>query len=236
MEVIPLKSYVVLSNNKRRKIPEKFLANDNRFSENLVEYFLNQYTKKGDKVLDIFAGLGTTLFVAEEMGRLPFGMEYNKERFDYIRANIKHQENIIHGDSLKLSSYNLPECDFCITSPPFMMKELTENPFTDCSTKGNYQQHLEDLKRIYSQVKEIMKPSAYIVVDVANLKGKKGITTLAWDAGKAIAEVLPFLGEIIVIWKNRESETVDGHSEPWRIAGTYGYGYDHSYCLVFQNK
>jgi methylase of polypeptide subunit release factors len=231
-----LKTYIELSNTKRRKIPDKFQKEDNRFSENLVEYFLEHFTKKRDKVLDIFAGLGTTLFVAEEMERIPYGLEYNQERFQYIRKNLLKQENIIHGDSLRLSSYDFPKCDFSLSSPPFMMKESFENPFTNCKTMGGYKQYLADLKKIYSQLKMIMKPKSYIALEVANLKGEKGNTTLAWDIGKSIAEVLSFVGEIIIIWTDRESVTVDGHSESWRIAGTYGYGYDHSYCLIFQNK
>lgn len=231
-----MKSYVILSNTKKREIPKKFQQNDNRFSENLVEYLLEQFTQEGDKVLDIFAGLGTTLFVAEEMGRVPFGVEYNKERYKYIKENLSNKDNIIHGDSLELAKYKLPKCDFCLSSPPFMMKEDKENPFANCNEIGNYNQYLGDIKKIYSQLQEKIKSNKYIVVDVANLIGEKGLTTLAWDVAKVISKIMDFKRELIVIWKNRESKTVDGHSEPWRIKGTFGYGYDHSYCMIFQNK
>jgi len=53
------------------------------------------------------------------------------------------------------------------------------------------------------------------VIEVANLKDARGVTTLAWDIGTAVSTVLHFEGEIIVSWD------------------TYGYSYDHSYCLVF---
>ncbi|NHJ87871.1 MAG: hypothetical protein FK734_20580 [Asgard group archaeon] len=230
-----MKTFVTLSKIYQREIPEKFQQNDNRFPENLVEYFLNNYTKKGQIVLDIFAGLGTTLFVSEEMGRIPYGIEYDKERYEFVSENLQHKENVIHGDSTKLLDYKIPMCDFCFTSPPFMSKDETENPFNDYSTKGSYQQYLEDLKGIFRNVKEIMKKDSYIIVDVANLKNNNAeVTTLAWDVAKKISEVLFFQGEIIIIWENREKSTVDGRSEPWRIAGTFGYGYDHSYCLVFR--
>lgn len=53
------------------------------------------------------------------------------------------------------------------------------------------------------------------MIEVANLKDARGVTTLAWDIGTAVSTVLHFEGEIIVSWD------------------TYGYSYDHSYCLVF---
>ncbi|NHJ41205.1 MAG: site-specific DNA-methyltransferase [Asgard group archaeon] len=232
-----MKTYVVLPNKKFREIPVKFQKDDNRFPENYVEYFIKIFTKKGDVVLDIFAGLGTTLFVAEEMGRVPFGIEFVKDRYEYIKENLENKNNIINGDALKLLEYDLPKCDFCFGSPPFMGKNNSENPFTAYTEKGNYEQYIQDFQLIYSQLKEVMKPNANIAVDVANLKNENAeVTTLAFDVAKSISNVLHFVGEIVIIWESRESNTVDGRSEPWRVKGSFGYGYDHSYCLLFQNK
>jgi DNA modification methylase len=211
----------------KREIPTQFKEDDNRFAESLVEFFLENYTQRGDIILDIFAGLGTTFFVAEEMGRIPYGIEYVEERYLYIKEHVKNKDNIIHGDALKLLDYKLPKCDFCIASPVYMNKEDTENPYTACKTEGNYEQYLGDTQKIYSNVKEIMKPETYIVVEVSNLKRNGEVTTLAWDIGKAVSEILHFEGEIIVNWISNDSEKKEG---------IYNYGYDHSYCLVFRNK
>lgn len=209
-----------------REIPEKFKKDDNRYPESLVKYFLKNYTNVGDKVLDVFAGLGTTLFVAEEMKREAVGIEYNEDRYNYVKQHLKNPEYFIHGDSLKLDEYDLPLCDFCLTSPPFMPKSDAENPFTNCETVTSYQQYLEDIKTIFSKIKKIMKPNSYIVSEVSNLKINNELTTLAWDIAKVISEVLHFEGEIVVSWTNKNMYT----DEP-----TYGYGYDHSYCLIFKN-
>ncbi len=222
-----MKTIITLSKVQRREIPERFRKNDNRFSETLVEYFLEEHTTRGDIVLDIFAGLGTTLFVAEDMERIPYGIEYDEQRCKYIRENLKHKENIIHGDTLKLLEYNIPKCDFCLTSPPYMPKDDIENPFTAYSTQGGYEQYLLDYGIIYKQIKQVMKPDSIIVVEVSNLKNLGGVTTLAWDVAKEISKVLHFEGEIVIKWENANTETNDG---------IYGYGYDHSYCLIFRNN
>ena len=71
----------------------------------MVNYFLERYTKEGDKVLDPFAGFGTTLNVAETLNRIPYGIELQKDRFEFIRLNIKHKDNIFNGNLKKLKLY-----------------------------------------------------------------------------------------------------------------------------------
>jgi DNA modification methylase len=222
-----MKTVISLPNDLRKEIPKEFKEDDNRFAESLVEYFLEKYTKKGDIVLDIFAGLGTTLFVAEEMERVPYGVELSEARYTYIRTNLQNSENIIHGDSLKLLEYDIPICDFCISSPIYMTKNETKNPYAAYTIEGTYEQYLEDTKEIYSNVKKKMKHGSKIVIEVSNIKNKDEVTTLAWDIGKQVSKVLHFEGEIIVNWTS---------NKPENETGAYGYDYDHSYCLVFSNK
>jgi hypothetical protein len=69
-----------------------------------------------------------------------------------------------------------------------------------------------------------------VLVDVVNMKHDGEVTTLAWDMVDAARESLHFDGEIVVTWEKSAGEDTD----PSRI-GTYGYGYDHSYCLVFRH-
>jgi len=128
------------------------------------------------------------------------------------------QDALLHGDSRRLSAYDLLHVDFSITSPPYMSRGDPENPFTNYSTPGaGYDAYLADLRDIYRQLGVLLTDSAMAVVEVSNLKGPDGVTTLAWDIARAIGEVLRFEGEVVVGW------------EP-----TYGYGYDHSYCLLFK--
>ena len=98
--------------------PPPFEGNDIKYPEVLVRYFLQEFTKPGDKVFDPFTGLGTTLFVAEEMRRIPFGIEHNARRHQWVAGQLKNWPNLKYGDSAKLSSYRLPRMDFSMTSPP----------------------------------------------------------------------------------------------------------------------
>jgi len=209
-----IKSFLIFKNSKVRKIPKEFQSDDNRNPESLVAYFLKEFTKKGDTVFDPFTGLGTTLIVSEQMGRIPFGIELDKKRTNYVKSQIKTKQNLINGNSKNLSSYKLPLFDFCFTSPLY-----THN------NGKPYKRYLKNIYEIFAQLKNLMKKNSYLVIEVSNLKDKD-VTTLAWDIEKEVSKVLHFEGEIVIGWKGKDSYDDDG---------SYGYGYDHSYCLIFRN-
>ena len=54
------------------------------FPESLPEWFINLFTREGDCVLDPFMGSGTTMRVAERMGRDAVGIEISREYYDRV--------------------------------------------------------------------------------------------------------------------------------------------------------
>jgi DNA modification methylase len=197
-------------------LPFRFRHEDVRASENMLEHFIKEFTREGQIVFDPFAGFGTTLLVAEELGRVGYGIEYSKPKADYIHGLITHPERLIHGDSRNLLEYDLPNFDLCLTSPPYTNEKDSENPFVDYRQKGfDYSSYIKEMGNIFSQVAQKLNPSGHVVIEAANLKKQNHVTMLAWDIGREVSKVLHFEGEIIVGWNK------------------YGYGYNHSYCLVF---
>lgn len=211
-----MKTYLHLEMSHPQTLPVEFQDDDVRYPESLVEYFLQEYTQVGDTVLDPFAGYGTTLIVAERLGRLPFGVEINEEKVSYARMELTRPANLIQGDSRLLATLDLPAMDFSITSPPYATQDDQEDPFTDYRTQGKgYAAYLHNIRSIYQQLRKLMKPTGTVILEVANLKREGRVTTLAWDVAQEISKVLRFAGEVVVCWDQ------------------YGYGYDHSYCLVY---
>ena len=211
-----MKTYLHLEMTQSQSLPAGYEDDDVRYPEALVEHFLNEYTKPGDAVLDPFAGYGTTLIVAERLGRIPFGIELTERKVSFARSRLSRPEHLIHGDARHLAAIELPAIDFSMTSPPYMAKGDLDDPFTDYRSKGHgYAAYLSDIRSICAQLRNHMKPAATIVLEVANLKLDGQVTTLAWDVAQEISTVLRFEGEVVVCWDR------------------YGYGYDHSYCLVY---
>ena len=211
-----MQTYLQLNHGNKLVRPSEFRNDDIRFSDALVEIFLKEFTKEGEIVFDPFAGYGTTLLIAEAMGRAGYGIEYSRQKSSYVQGLLQHPENLIYGDSRHLLNYDLPFFDLCLTSPPFTNQSDEENPFTDYSEKGfRYESYLQEIGQIFSQVAQVMKSTAHIVIEVSNLKKNGKVTTLAWDVARTTSQVLRFEGETVICWDK------------------YGYGYDHSYCLIF---
>ena len=197
-------------------LPSRFRHEDVRCADSLVEYCVNKFTEKGQVVFDPFAGYGTTLLVAEEMDRLGYGIEFSKEKARYVQKLLEHPGHLFHGDSRKLLDYDLPLIDLCLTSPPYTNQSDTENPFVDYRQKGfDYPSYLQEMGNIFSQLAQKMNPSGHLVIEASNLKKMGQVTTLAWDITREVSRIFHFEGETIICWDE------------------YGYGYNHSYCLVF---
>jgi len=222
-----MKTYIILPYVKRRQIPEEFQDDDDRSPESLAEYFIQQFTQPGDVVFDPFAGLGTTLLTAEDMGRIPFGIESDKRRCEYIRSQLAMKENIILGDSRNLDEFQLPQLDFVFTSPIFMRSDETKNPLSGYKENGNYQNYLDEIQSIFRKLCDFLKPGTKVIVEVFNLgaTSTRPMTLLAWDVAHALSSVLSFEKEIIACWQGTGSED-----------SPYIYGYNHSYCLAFHSE
>ncbi|HEU0296249.1 MAG TPA: DNA methyltransferase [Anaerolineales bacterium] len=212
----PVQTWLQFMRGNKTVLPSRFQREDVRASENMLEFFINEFTEKGQTVFDPFAGFGTTLLVAEELGRIGYGIEYSQPKADYARGLLTHPEHLINGDSRHLLEYDLPDFDLCLTSPPYTNEHDRENPFVDYRQKGfEYSSYLKEMGNIFSQVAQKLKPSGHVVIEAANLKKQGHVTTLAWDIAREVSHILHFEGETIIGWDK------------------YGYGYNHSYCLVF---
>lgn len=58
------------------------------FPEELPEWFIKLFTREGDKVLDPFAGSGTTIKVAQRMKRNSIGIEIKQDYFKMIKSEV----------------------------------------------------------------------------------------------------------------------------------------------------
>lgn len=193
-----------------------------RYPQAFAEKFISEFTKAGDTVIDPFAGFGTTIFAAQRLGRVGIGIEYDEKRANYIAERLQPPSQIIHGDSLKLDEYQIPQADFSLTSPPYMQFHHKEHPLTNYTKAGTYDQYLADIRTVYDKLKGVMKHDAKVVLEVSNIVGgDKPMTPLAWDIAREVSKVLFFERELIYCHENGTMEPNTG---------------SHSYCLLFTNK
>ena len=81
---------------------------ENNYHGNFVPQIPNQlirrYTKKGDIVLELFSGSGTTLFESERLERNYVGFDINQQMIDYVNVKMADSDSI---------HYSLNNCDVC---------------------------------------------------------------------------------------------------------------------------
>ena len=213
-----MKTLIHLANKNDFELPLEFRSEDIRFPESFVRLFLEEYTKPGDVVFDPFAGYGTTLRVAESMQRIGYGTEYDERKVVFARPTLTHPDHLILGDAMNFLDYDIPVIDFSITSPIYVHYP-DENPFhTALIHETPYHQYLYDLQTLYRKIQKKLKIGSFVAIELANLRREDMVTPFAFDVGRSLSEVFHFMGEVVVDWE-----------------GGYGYGYDHSYVLLFRN-
>jgi hypothetical protein len=155
------------------------------------------------------------------MRRRSVGVEFHQDRAEYIAGRIGPSARIVHGDSRRIDELGLPMADFCITSPPYMCRNDTEDPLQGYTVPGaGYDAYLEGIADIFRRLRSVLKPEAIAVVNVSNIKRWDGLTTLAWDVARAISSVMTLEGEVVICWDDNDRT----------------FGYDHEYCLLFANR
>jgi SAM-dependent methyltransferase len=172
------------------------------FSEMLVRTILEEYTVPGDRVLDPFAGFGTTLAVSGALGRVAVGVELLAERVEIIRGRVGPGATVVEGDARKLDQLGLEPFDLCL--PPYMPRENHPwNPLTGYTTlDADYDVYLGELRDVFAAVERVLRPGGHVAVNAANMRHHDKITPLAWDMARVISEVplLEFRGETYLEW------------------------------------
>jgi DNA modification methylase len=192
---------------------------DVHFPESLAATVIAEYTEPGGRVLDPFAGFGTTLAVATRMGRRAVGVELLPDRADHIRRRCGYAAQVVTGDARRLEPLVEGPFDLCLTSPPYMTaRGHPENPLTAYqSLDGDYASYVDQLDEIFGAVARLLRPGGHAVVNVATVVGAGGdVTPLAWDVGRRVAGYLDLVQDVFLCWDD----------PPPGIAGDY--------CLVFR--
>jgi DNA modification methylase len=218
------------------------------YSPTMIEGFIKYFTKEGMKVLDPFTGIGSSLVAARRTQRIGYGIELNKKYFDIAKARTpEFIDNLFNISCENILSLNLPEIDFCISSPPYwdVLNRSTKDFKTIRNAKGldstysdkdedlgnitEYSDFVNRLCKVYENIFQIMRDDAYVVIILKNVKKDGVLYPLAWDVAKQLSNLYVLKDEKIWI------------QDKIGLA-PYGYPYSwvsnilHHYCLVLQKK
>jgi tRNA G10 N-methylase Trm11 len=199
-------SLVTLSAAHERAAPP-FEGNDIKFPDSYARHFIGLYSRKGARVFDPFAGLGTTLFVAEDMGRRAFGIEADPRRQEWVAGQLRNWTGLRLGDSARMDAMDFPKMDFCITSPPFMPMTDKWNPLCDGDPRrAGYEAYLKRLSLVFRRLTGVMKRKSMLVVHADNIAGRR-FTPLVRDMAASAARSWRQTDDVVVRWQGTETCT-----------------------------
>lgn len=162
------------------------------FPQSLARQQIEIYTKRGQRVLDPFAGVGTTLDACAELGRKGIGIELSEDFAGVAQADLAQRkggrsQKVIVGDALQeVPRLAKGSVDFVLTSPPYgaLLKNVkgafaykwqehsTINaianpaPYSEHkSDLGNmeYAEYLDALSTCLEALRRVQRPGSYAV-------------------------------------------------------------------------
>lgn len=195
------------------------------FPQKLPEKLINLYTKKkGEKILDPFMGIGSTMLAAMNSGTQGIGFELNKSYVSLAKKRIKnYQKDLFNNKKILepkvfcddsknlLKNIKKESIDLCITSPPYWnilnQKRTADKKAirTYSSSKkdiGNiedYERFLQSLKLIFTEVYKSLKFNKRCISVVMDIRKKDKFFPLHEDQTRIMREI-GFELEEYVIW------------------------------------
>jgi len=220
------------------------------FIPQIPNQMIKRYTKKGEWVLDTFAGCGTTLIEAQRLGRNSIGIELQEDVTETANNLIKAETNkfntiskVIVGDSTEvdygdvLERYGQKSVQLLVMHPPYFdIIKFSKDP-RDLSNAQSVDDFLEKMSIVVERASEFLERRRYFAIVIGDKYSKGEWIPLGFLTMQRVLEKGFSLKSIIV--KNFE-ETFGkrNQKELWRYRALVGgfYIFKHEYIFLFRKK
>lgn len=171
--------YAGLGQLQKNKGGEKKWASTSIFDPVLCEIAYSWFSKKGDYIIDVFAGGSVRGIVASELERNYLGLELREEQ---VKANVENANEIcvnnmpewVIGDSNKtLDTVENNKYNMCLSCPPYADLEVySDNP--DDLSNMDYKDFIKTYQSIITKLYDKLKDDSFVVWVVGEVRNKKG--------------------------------------------------------------
>lgn len=239
--------------NRRGVDSERTSLHPATFPNELVENYLGFFTKEDESVLDPFLGSGTTMEVAEMMGRQSVGIELNPDFAIFAATRTSH--TIFVGNALEViqDTQKLPNesIHYIFTSPPYwntLHKSRGGNKDTrhkkrlargealvysesaeDLGNIDEVSEYLKQLVTLFTDAHRVLKSGRYLTIIIQNLNYEGALVPIAWQLGIMLVETGLWNMKGERIWCKKH-----GRLGIYGYPTTYATNNFHHYCLTFQ--
>jgi len=220
------------------------------FIPQIPNQMMKRYTKKGEWVLDTFAGCGTTLIEAQRLGRNSIGVELQEDVTETANNLIKSETNkfntvseVIVGDSTEidygpvLEKYGLKTVQLLIMHPPYFdIIKFSKDP-RDLSNARSVDDFLEKMSRVVEHASKFLDRGRYFALVIGDKYSKGEWIPLGF---LTMQEVLKrgFSLKSIIVKNFEETFGKRNQKELWRYRALVGgfYIFKHEYIFLFKKK
>ena len=217
----------------------------------IAQQLYERFTKKGDIVLDLFLGSGTSAIEAINMKRRCIGVELKPEQTEIVRSKFSEKElvtdvNLICADSAakstkekiqaRLDIMRSEKAQFLILHPPYDDIIKFSDRKEDLSNCGSTEKFYELFKQVAQNGYDMLEKGRFAALIIGNKYSNGEIVPLGADCAAKMREVGFKMKAVIV--KNMEgNERAKGKTANlWRYRALNGgfYIFKHEYIYVFQ--
>ncbi len=218
------------------------------FIPHIPHQMMLRYTKKGDWVLDPFAGSGTTLIECRRLGRNGIGVELNPKVADSARQLVAQERNdqgvvtdIIEGDSTALDfptllkERGIDAVQLLIMHPPYHDIIRFSDNARDLSTAGSVAEFLDMFGQVVERTYPVLENGRYLAVVIGDKYTQGEWVPLGFYTMQEVLRYGYTLKSIIV--KNFEETRAKRQQQGlWRYRALVGgfYVFKHEYILLFR--
>lgn len=171
-----------------------------------MQLVVRQFSSPGQRVLDPFAGFGSTLVACALERRASLGIELDPARATLIRERLapypEAQTEVIEGDARDVSPADA-SVDLIATNLPYF--ETAEASRWEAA----YEAHLAMLEDVFSRQRRALKDGAYFVAAAQNLRLRGRFVPFAWDVGRRLARHFTLCDEQLLLYDRQRPASAD---------------------------
>lgn len=209
---------------------------------------LNRYTKKGDWVLDVFLGSGTTLIECMRQGRNGVGFDLSPEAIRLAGENISREDNphgvraeMLNLDSTRadyskeLEKLGVESVQLAIMHPPYWDIIHFSEDSSDLSNAEDIDGFLKGIKQCAKSVHSVLDDRRYLAMVIGDKYAKGEWIPLGFRSMEMVQSA-GFRLKSIVVKNFDQTKGKQSQKELWRYRALAGgfYVFKHEYIFIFE--
>ena len=164
---------------------------------------------KGARVLDPFAGYGTTLVACALEGAVGIGIELDPRRIRATEERLRDPrlarlppQRVVHGSALALP-LDAESIDLVLTSIPYFGFSRAPTPAEPDQLYAvpNYDQYMVLIRGAFAECARVLRLGGVAAIMAENIRSGEGtLIPLAWDAARALGHTLTLFDERVLVY------------------------------------